>query len=203
MGNVTATEETWVPVRGFEGRYEVSDRGNVRGVDRVRKDGAKLKGKTLRARRKSTGHLTVCLYDERGVQTQLHIHRLVLLAFTPGPPQGKPLVLHRDDNPANNSLANLRWGDKRDNARDAVANGRHRSARVTHCPRGHELSGANLVPNKPRGGRECYCCAIARKRGRPYEADLILSDLQQGWRPARGRVIEPGTFRAEESPESL
>jgi hypothetical protein len=41
-----------------------------------------------------------------------------------------------------------------------------RNAAKTHCPRGHELAGANLVPWKlrQRGSRECLICDRAGKR---------------------------------------
>lgn len=51
------------------------------------------------------------------------VHRLVLMTHGPVQPIDKPLVLHKDDNPANNTLENLVWGDKRDNSLMMVENG--------------------------------------------------------------------------------
>lgn len=46
------------------------------------------------------------------------VHCLVLWAFYGPPPPDRPLVLHWDDNPANNNLTNLRYGSPADNGLD-------------------------------------------------------------------------------------
>lgn len=48
---------------------------------------------------------------------------LVATAFI-GPCPNGMVCCHRDDNPANNNLDNLRWGTIRDNSDDAIRNGR-------------------------------------------------------------------------------
>jgi hypothetical protein len=55
------------------------------------------------------------------------VHVLVCTAFNGDAPLGKPLVLHRDDNPHNNHYSNLYWGSQADNVADARRNGRIRS----------------------------------------------------------------------------
>jgi len=48
-------------------------------------------------------------------------HRLGALAFIPNPdPEKNTLVLHRNGDPTNFLLKNLRWGDARENAKDRV-----------------------------------------------------------------------------------
>lgn len=49
------------------------------------------------------------------------VHRLVLETFIGPRPHGKE-CLHRDDNPTNNRLSNLRWGTAAENHQDAVRN---------------------------------------------------------------------------------
>jgi hypothetical protein len=124
--------ETWRPVVGFEGLYEVSDHGRVRGVDRVETysridqySGRVIvvhrhhRGLLLRPGRASTGYLTVML--GRGNTKQ--VHALVLAAFVgPCPPRHE--CCHADDGRENNNLNNLRWGTRSDNLHDAVRNGR-------------------------------------------------------------------------------
>lgn len=116
--------DEWRDIPGWEGLYQVSSEGEVRSLDRIRKDSL---GRVRRDRSKvlSPGgnkHRRVTLY--RGdVQETFTIHRLVALAFLPNP-ESKTHVLHRDDNPRNNSLANLSWGDDLSNRLDSLRNAR-------------------------------------------------------------------------------
>lgn len=118
--------ETWKPVNGYEGSYEVSDLGNVRSLDRtVRvKKGAYeydlvLKGKVLKPLVRRHGYLGVQLFNldrslnARGMKT-VSIHRLVAEAFVPNP-DGLPEVNHKDEDKANNVATNLEWMDHKDN----------------------------------------------------------------------------------------
>lgn len=124
--------EVWKPVVGYEGRYDVSDLGRVRSLDRVeeylRQDqysGRTLvirrfhRGRLLRAGRTASGHLSVVL--GRGQTKQVHV--LVLEAFVGPCPEGLECC-HHDDDPSNNRLGNLRWGTRSDNLNDAVRNGK-------------------------------------------------------------------------------
>ena len=114
---VNLDREVWASLPGYPG-YWVSSEGRVRSRRGVLKP----------SRRNRTGHLAVVLPGARSVL----VHRLVALAFVPNP-DALPLVLHGDDDPANNRAANLAWGTSAQNGRDAWANGRHpgrRKARV-------------------------------------------------------------------------
>lgn len=124
--------ERWLPIVGFEGLYEVSDQGRVRGLDRKllyeRRDqysGRMLmverrrKGQVLRPGRKPSGHVSVSL--GRGQSRDVHV--LVLEAFV-GPCPDKHEALHSNDIPDDNRLTNLRWGTRSENIYDAIRNGR-------------------------------------------------------------------------------
>ena len=125
--------ETWKDVPGYEGRYQVSDLGRVRSVDRVahypaytRADGIprsastrSLRGRILAPGPQRSGHLSVPL--GRPAQGKL-VHRLVMLAFVgPCPPNRE--VLHLDHNPTNNCLTNLRYGSRSENLKMDYARG--------------------------------------------------------------------------------
>lgn len=45
----------------------------------------------------------------------LKIHRLVCEAFHGEPPEGKSVVIHKDDNALNNKPENLKWGTQKEN----------------------------------------------------------------------------------------
>lgn len=164
-------DERWLPVVGFEESYEVSDRGNVRSFDRLRRNrfGTALRrAAPLRQQpHGKAGHLKVRLYRD-GKSTQKFVHIAVLEAFVGPRPEGHQ-GLHWDDDQQNNVLENLRWGTRSDNAKDRVRNGLDPNASKTHCKRGHEFTKENTyVFPTGRGnglGRTCRTCASMRARG--------------------------------------
>lgn len=123
-----ATREIWKPVVGYEDSYEVSDQGNIRSIDRViTRNGrpSKLRGRVLTPVVTSKyGYLKVAL----GRNNQQFVHRLVMATFV-GPCEGMD-VDHRDGNPSNNRLSNLRYLS---HAENMVA----QRERKPKCRRGH------------------------------------------------------------------
>lgn len=156
----------WKTIPGFEGKYEASDTGLIRSLDRnipsVSRTGkpylSPRRGRILKPGRLNGGHLHVVL-DGRVDRT---VHSLILETFVGPCPPGM-MARHRDDDPANNNLENLSWGTRSENSFDAVANGRHWQARKTHCKHGHPLSGDNLAI-KTTGHRQCKQCQRRRRR---------------------------------------
>lgn len=151
--------EQWRPVIGYEGWYEVSDRGRVRSLDRVvtHRNGrqSRWKGKILKPMRDTGGHHRVAL--QRNGRAVFGIHQLVMRAFGGPQPKGTQ-VLHWDDDRENNMLTNLRYGTPRDNCLDCVRNGNHRQASQTHCIHGHAFTPDNTYSS--RGKRKCKRCTI-------------------------------------------
>lgn len=121
--------ETWRSVVGYEGAYEVSDKGNVRSLDRLvphyRGGTTRVKGRPIRAVL-SDGRPRVML----GLGKLEHrwmpfVHTLVLEAFT-GPCPEDMECRHLDGDRANNVLSNLAWGTKAENEADKQRHGRIR-----------------------------------------------------------------------------
>lgn len=76
--------EIWKEIKGFEGRYEVSNLGNVRGVDRYADVGGggnrKVKGRNLKRVKSGHGYWIVTLGNGvDGGKKNLLVHRLVAL----------------------------------------------------------------------------------------------------------------------------
>ena len=119
-------KEIWVPVRGFSGRYEVSNKGRVRSLPQVIICEGPVKGRytsvrqgsLLRPGRMPNGHLSVSL----GRRNSQCVHKLVLNAFVGPAPDGYE-CLHINGDPADNRLQNLRWGTRSENIADAVRHG--------------------------------------------------------------------------------
>lgn len=70
------------------------------------------------------GHLTVRYTDLDGKKREEYVHRVVAQNFIRNDdPSKRPNVLHWDDNPSNNRVENLRWGNQHMNWDDSVRNG--------------------------------------------------------------------------------
>lgn len=122
--------ETWKPVVGFEGLYEVSDRGRVRSVDRAITQQSRWGGVFTRRYPGrvlipdwSQGYATVVLSESNRV-TRRTIHSLVAEAFSGPVPPGAE-VCHNDGTRSNNSASNLRYDTPRGNAADRRRHGTH------------------------------------------------------------------------------
>lgn len=142
--------ETWRPISGYEGLYEVSDQGRVRSYHRDH-----------------AGHVMAQVVDGKGYrQVQLSaggkvkirkVHQLVAAAFHGPLPVGM-VTRHLNGVKTDNRLANLAYGTHSDNLYDDVRNGTHHAMVKTHCVRGHALSGCNLRKLSKPHHRGCLAC---------------------------------------------
>jgi len=183
-------DETWLPVIGFEGIYEVSDLGQIRTVERVamRSNGRPHRVKSTIRATKSTakGYRTVTLVRDAKLSTYT-VHKLVAEAFLGQRPPDH-VVRHLNGDPSDNRLANLAWGTHSDNQRDSLEHGTHALAAKTHCLRGHLLDAPNLATT-PSRRRICLACKReydqAHWEGRefdPKRADARYEDVLAGRR---------------------
>ena len=90
-------KEIWKDVKGFEGRYQVSNLGRVRSLDWPRHKGRVLK----QIYGKRWGYYVVHLAHADGYIKYTTVHRLVAIAFIPNP-DNLPEVNHKDENKLNN-----------------------------------------------------------------------------------------------------
>jgi len=108
-------DEIWKAIPGFEGSYEASDQGRIRSLDRVvteaRGRSKQVKGVVLKPAPSNSGHMSVV--PGRVAKTR-SVHTLVALTFLGPPPPGHE-VLHRNHTPADNRLANLKYGTRSQN----------------------------------------------------------------------------------------
>lgn len=119
--------EIWKDIKGYEGRYQVSNLGRVKSLERYVKCGTngngkkKVNEKILKAGAYcKTGHVSVVL--GRGGNGQ-PVHSLVAKAFIGERPE-KHNVCHNDGNPKNNKLENLRYDTRSNNNIDVFKHGR-------------------------------------------------------------------------------
>lgn len=156
-------DEVWLPVAGFEGRYEVSSSGSVRSLDRLIDPGGRgrrrMRGRVLSQVVTPNGYCSVMLPNGRSL-----IHRLVLTAFVGPCPDGME-GCHNDGDRSNNNLENLRWDTRSENNHDAVEHRTNWQSKKTTCPRGHAYDGVSHRQNG-RPMRYCKTCRNARERER-------------------------------------
>lgn len=117
----------WQPIPGFEGRYEVSAAGQVRGID----------GRLRAQHQDRRGYWRVHL-SRAGRQRTYWVHRLVAAAFL-GPCPAGLVVCHGPGGPSDNRLANLRYASQSENCstdklRDGTAQRGSRHGRAQLSP---------------------------------------------------------------------
>ena len=102
--------EEWRAVKGYEGLYEVSDKGRVR----------RINGNVLRQWETNWGYKMVQLW-KCGKGKHKSVHRLVATAYIPNT-KNLPQVNHIDENKTNNCVSNLEWCTARHNINHGTRN---------------------------------------------------------------------------------
>lgn len=162
--------ETWRPIAGWVGLYEVSSDGRVRSLPRPG-----CKGRVLRFGTTGNGYLTAT-FSANGKREARTVHRIVAEAFIGPKPDGMQ-TCHNDGDKTNNAASNLRYATQSENERDKLRHGTHYLANRTHCPAGHEYTPENTRVHTG-GGRSCKTChreQQARRRERSKRIAAILA----------------------------
>lgn len=115
----------WKPIKGYEGRYEVSTWGQVRSLDRTVRNTkgvlAHLRGKLLNPAVGKAGYKVAFLRDGKESKA-FSVHRLVALAFLPNA-ENKSEVNHKNGIRTDNRVSNLEWVTPSENKCHAYNNG--------------------------------------------------------------------------------
>lgn len=126
----------WVPIKGYEGFYELNEHGIVRrvpGIVVANQHGGKkfLKGRVLKPNLGVRGYYTVNLTKENK-KKNVAIHRLVAEHFM-DPPNDKEKtdINHINGIKTDNRIKNLEWISRGENVRHAYKIGLHDQANKT------------------------------------------------------------------------
>lgn len=95
--------EIWKDIKGYEGKYQVSNLGNVRSLNYHRMGITKL----LKIRKDKDGYNMAYLVRS-GYNRPVGVHRLVAQAFIPNPNK-YPCVNHKNEVKDDNRVENLEW----------------------------------------------------------------------------------------------
>jgi len=185
--------EEWRAVPGYEGLYEVSDRGRVRSLDRtvLAADGPRrYKGKIRRLQLQS-GYPFVRLC-RAGEYLDIAVHRLVAAAFIGPRPDGLH-VNHRDGVKTNNAPANLEYVTREYNSFHAWRTGLCDSLRGESHYRS-VLSNAQVVEAQRRVAAGEHVSGVAEEFG------VKVGTLKQALGAIWLRLHNEGKRRRDGSP---
>jgi len=102
--------EVWKDIEGYEGLYQISNKGRVKSFHFG-------KEKFLKPYLRTDGYLMVCLQVDK-IKAHFTVHRLVAMAFIPNP-KNLPVINHIDGNKQNNCVKNLDWTTYSENEKHA------------------------------------------------------------------------------------
>lgn len=110
--------EIWKDIKGYEGKYEISNFGRVKSHVKI---GTPTYYKTPIL--STPGYYTVCLSKDGKVSYSVGIHRLVAEAFVENTDKTKTEVNHKDGDKLNNYYENLEWVTRKENNEHAIKSG--------------------------------------------------------------------------------
>ena len=158
----------WRDIKGYEGLYKVSSKGDVHSV---------RLGKNLKHYIPKDGYHRLNLSID-GKRKQYQVHRLVALHFCEGYDQGL-VVDHEDGNKDNNEYTNLKWVTQRDNVINQITRGTHNVSRAQQVAKVKNQKAIIVI--SPQGNESEYsstkkaCDELGLTRGK-------VTDVLKGYR---------------------
>ena len=111
-------DEIWKDIPGFEGRYQVSNIGNIRSLQ-DNHGNERIQARATWVSSKGYQYVQLFVKD---VRHNVSVHHAVASAFIPNP-EKKYTVNHKDGNKLNNQVTNLEWMTYSENLKHAHATG--------------------------------------------------------------------------------
>lgn len=110
-GKVFIMDKKWFDIPGYEGRYQITEFGEVRSLNYLKQKGVI---RTLCPFYNGTKYLRIGLCSK-----YIFIHKLVMITFKPDNPENKRTINHIDGNIYNNHYSNLEYATHKENIRHA------------------------------------------------------------------------------------
>ena len=169
-------EEIWKDVKGYEGKYKVSNLGRVKSLKRtVAHGGSKTRTfpeTLLKTNKVAFDYLQVSLYKE-GKRKCRYVHNLVMEAFVGEKKKGYE-VNHKDEDKNNNTLENLEYLTAKENNNYGTRI-RRMSEKNTNGKKSKKIKGTHLTT-----GEEVIFPSISEAKRQGYGNHI--SDVCRGVR---------------------
>ena len=142
--------EVWKDIKGLEGKYQISNLGRVKSLDRNTKylngNFRRHKERILKGGITIWGYRVFQLCIGEGKKTYLlkSSHRLVAENFISNP-ENKKTVNHKDGNKLNNNVLNLEWATYSENTQHAYDKG------LKKVPNGEEHWNTKIILDSQNG----------------------------------------------------
>ena len=159
-------KEEWRDIKGYEGKYQISNLGRVKSLNYKHTK----KEKILSNVPDTEGYLLVSLYKS-GKKKPFRIHKLVAIHFIPNP-NNLPEINHKDEDKTNNGVSNLEWCSIEYNLNYGT-----RNKRISEKLKGREFTeehkkkiSEKMKDSKNPKARKVQCITTGRKFGCIKEA---------------------------------
>jgi hypothetical protein len=166
-------KEIWKPIVGYEGRYEISNLGNVASLKYARGSNRRL----LKQSTNTWGYSQVTLSKDKE-KCNKTVHRLVAEAFIENPNKHKQ-INHIDENKHNNRVDNLEWCDSKHNM-----NYGNRTAKASNSKK------KPVIATLPDGTEEYYESIKDAAEILHLSHSTISASLHKKWRHKRAKGRE-------------
>lgn len=127
--------EIWKDIVGYDGKYQISNRGNVKSLKQKKEHNEYL----LKPFATKKGYLRVSLSKNNKYKQPL-IHRLVATYFLENKNNCNE-VNHKDENKQNNCVENLEWCDRKYNVLYGTAKNREAKTKHKYYVNQYDLKG--------------------------------------------------------------
>lgn len=180
MSNLNNPAEIWKDVKGFEGRYKISNLGNLKSI------GGKYKSDKILSNSvpDSSGYYSVSLRSlSHGVKRKsTRIHQLVAEHFCKKPVGyvGRLEIDHKDSNKLNNRADNLRWVTVLEHRKISIQKGEFDRKGAKHHNVKLRETDVVIIRDMHKIGITCKSISEMYNVGRRHINDIILRK-SWGW----------------------
>lgn len=110
-------EEIWKDIKGYEGLYQVSNKGFVRRIHKDKRCNNLYR--IISNNKNNKGYLCVDLW-KNNIGERFFVHKLIIETFIDPKPFVNSVCRHLDGNQLNNNPNNLKWGTNKENSQDSI-----------------------------------------------------------------------------------